>query len=79
MVIQYLIGKLSVLVNLGFVRVPWALLSDIVILSIAIYILGTLLDVQKVKPGLGISDEPDYGQCFTTVGRLGMNIGKSNF
>ena len=32
------------------------------------------MNVEKVKPGLGISDEPDYGQCFTTVGRLGMSI-----
>ena len=34
---------------------------------------GMQLDVKKVKPGLGIADEPDYGFCNTTIGRLGMD------
>ena len=32
------------------------------------------LNVEKIKPTTGVADEPDYGQCITTVGRLGMEI-----
>ena len=32
------------------------------------------LNVEKVKPGMGVADEPDYGQCFATIGRLGMEV-----
>lgn len=33
---------------------------------------GMQVTVEKVKPGLGVADEPDYGVCKATIGRLGM-------
>ena len=32
--------------------------------------------VKKVKPTLGYADEPDYGFCEATIGRLDMDIDK---
>ena len=32
------------------------------------------LNVEKVKPAVGVADEPDYGHCVATIGRLGMEV-----
>ena len=32
------------------------------------------LNVEKVKPAMGVADEPDYGHCVATIGRLGMEV-----
>ena len=32
------------------------------------------LTVEKVKPAMGVADEPDYGHCVATIGRLGMEV-----
>ena len=32
------------------------------------------LNVEKVKPAMGVADEPDYGYCVATIGRLGMEV-----
>ena len=34
------------------------------------------VNVEKVKPTLGIADEPDYGFCDATIGRLDMEDAK---
>ena len=33
---------------------------------------GMYLQVEKVRPSVGIADEPDYAFCNGTIGRLGM-------
>jgi hypothetical protein len=35
---------------------------------------GMHLGINKVKPSLGVADEPDYGFCETSIGRLEMNV-----
>ena len=35
---------------------------------------GMSLNVEKVKPAMGVADEPDYGHCVATIGRLGMEV-----
>jgi len=35
---------------------------------------GMALNVEKVKPAVGVADEPDYGHCVATIGRLGMEV-----
>ena len=40
---------------------------------------GMQLNVEKVKPSQGVADEPDYGQCFATIGRLGEKFSYFNF
>ena len=32
------------------------------------------LQVEKVKPSLGVADEPDYAFCKATIGRLDMEV-----
>ena len=32
------------------------------------------LNVEKVKPAMGVADEPDYGHCVAVIGRLGMEV-----
>lgn len=35
---------------------------------------GMFVDVLKVKPALGMANEPDYAYCEATIGRLDMDI-----
>ena len=31
---------------------------------------GMYIHVEKVRPSTGVADEPDYGYCKTTIGKL---------
>ena len=46
--------------------------SDMVKL-IQTFAKGMYLQVEKVRPSVGIADEPDYASCKGTIGRLGMD------
>jgi len=35
---------------------------------------GMYIHVEKVRPSTGVADEPDYGFCKTTIGRLKMDV-----
>ena len=35
---------------------------------------GMYLNVKKVAPSAGVKDEPDYGFCTATIGRLNMSV-----
>ena len=42
-------------------------------LMVATFARGMTVNVQKVKPTLGVADEPDYAFCEATIGRLDMD------
>ena len=39
---------------------------------------GMYVNVKKVAPSAGIKDEPDYGFCTATIGRLNMSVEDMN-
>ena len=39
---------------------------------------GMYVNVKKVAPSQGIKDEPDYGFCTATIGRLNMSVEDMN-
>ena len=39
---------------------------------------GMYVNVKKVAPSQGIKDEPDYGFCTGTIGRLNMSVEDMN-
>ena len=41
---------------------------------VATFIRGMEVSVKKMKPTLGFANEPDYGFCEASVGRLDMDI-----
>ena len=43
-------------------------------LLVSTFTRGMNVDVQKVRPTLGIAEEPDYGFCEASIGRLDMDI-----
>jgi len=45
-------------------------------LIVATFTRGMIVNVKKVKPSLGVEEEPDYGFCEATIGRLDMDITK---
>ena len=45
-------------------------------LIIATFSRGMFVNVEKVKPTLGMADEPDYAFCDATIGRLDMEDAK---
>ena len=42
-------------------------------MMVATFARGMDVKVQKIKPTLGLADEPDYGFCEATIGRLDMD------
>ena len=45
-------------------------------LLVSTFSRGMDITVKKVKPTLGYADEPDYGFCEATIGRLDMDADK---
>ena len=45
-------------------------------LLVSTFSRGMDVSVRKVKPSLGYAEEPDYGFCESSIGRLDMDIDK---